>query len=163
MRMLVRWSESSLSMTTPRPENAEPSRCMAGPVLFRSLRRRLEIARIDRLEARLLHAEIFQAALHSHHLGRGFRPDISVGLQAKLIDAGFLDPADARNNREPLGEAVALGLDLDNVAAAEHLPPKLCHRTHQGNVPAVKQRNAITNALHPLKQMRGEQNRHTFT
>src|SRR5271165_4694199 len=112
MRVLVRWSESSLSMTTPSPEKAEPSRCMAGPLQRSVLRRCREIARIDRLEARLLHAQIFQATLHGDHLGRGFRPYVPVGLQAKFVYAGFLDPADARNKREPLGQSAAFGLDL---------------------------------------------------
>src|SRR5262249_62417951 len=120
MRMLVRWSESSLSMTTPSPEKAEPSRCMAGLLLGGEHRVRLEIARIDRLEARLLHAEIFEAALHGDHLGRGFRPNVAVGLQAKFIDANLFDPADAGNKRQPLGKPAAFGLDLDDVATAKH-------------------------------------------
>src|SRR4029077_9772427 len=123
MRMLVRWSESSLSMTTPSPEKAEPSRCMAGLLLHRLLRRCLKIARIDRLEARLLDAEIFQATLHGDDLGRGFRPYVPVGLQANFVYADFLDSADARHEREPLGQSVAFGFDLDDVAASEHLPP----------------------------------------
>src|SRR5690348_7292217 len=103
MRTLVRWSESSLSMTTPRPEKAEPSRCMTSSLLGSPLRRGLEIAGIDGLKARLLHAEIFEAALHGDHLGRRFRPYVAVGLQPKFIDAGFLDPADAWDQRKPLG------------------------------------------------------------
>src|SRR5262249_56354089 len=108
MRMLVRWSESSLSMTAPSPEKAEPSRRMAGPLLRSLPRRGLEIARIYRLKARLLHAEIFQATLHGDHLGRGFWPYVPVGLQAQSIDAGFLDPAGTRHTRKPLSHPTSL-------------------------------------------------------
>src|SRR4029077_8003166 len=103
MRMLVRWSESSLSMTTPSPEKAEPSRCMAGLLLHRLVRRCLKIARTDSLGARLLDAEIFQATLHGDDLGRGFRPYVPVGLHANFFYADFFDSADPPNERETLG------------------------------------------------------------
>src|ERR1700751_306860 len=117
MRMLVRWSESSLSITTPSPEKAEPSRCMAGLLLHRLFRRCLKIARIDRLEARLLDAEIFQATLHGDDLGRGSRRYVPFRLEAIFVDPAFLNPADPGNEREPLGQSIAFGLDLDDVAA----------------------------------------------
>src|SRR5262249_7846041 len=125
MRTLVRWSESSLSMTTPSPEKAEPSRCMAGLLLQGLLRHRLKIARIDRLQARLLDPEVFQPTLRGAALGRGFRPDVAVGLQTNFVNAGFLDSADARNEREPLSQSVTFGLDLHDIAASEHLPAEL--------------------------------------
>src|SRR5689334_22378860 len=159
MRTLVRWSESSLSMTTPSPEKAEPSRCMTGSLLGSLLRRGLEIAGIDGLKARLLDAEIFEAALHSDHLGRGFGADIAIGLQANFVDARLLDPADARDRREPLGQSAALGLDFDDITAAEHLATELGHRAHQHDASAAKKRDPIANALHALEQMRGQQNR----
>src|ERR1700751_5611039 len=143
MRMLVRWSESSLSITTPSPEKAEPSRCMAGLLLHRLFRRCLKIARIDRLEARLLDAEIFPATLHGDALGRGFRPYVPVRLEANFVDAYFLTSADTWNEREPLGQSIAFGLDLDDVAPAEPLPAKLGDRAHQHDAPAVEERHPI--------------------
>src|ERR1700746_2782572 len=149
MRMLLRWSESSLSMTTPSPEKAEPSRCMAGLLLHRLFRRCLKIARIDRLEIRLLNAEIFQATLRGDNLGRGFRPYVPVRLDANFVDADFLDSADTRNEREPLGQSIAFGLDLDDVAATKHMPAKLGDRAHQHDAPTVEECDPIANALHP--------------
>src|SRR5262249_56935738 len=97
MRVLVKWSESSLSMTTPRPENAEPSRCMAGPLLRSPLRHGIEIAGIDRLQTWLLLAEIVQAARHGDHYGRGLPPYHPVRLRAGLNFACFLDRAVPQN------------------------------------------------------------------
>src|SRR5271163_2535251 len=120
MRTLVKWSDSSLSITTPRPEKAEPSRCMAGSFLHRLVGPGLEIAGVDRLKARLLDAEKLQSALHRDHLGRGLRTHVAIGVQPKLADPGLLDAADARNERESLDKSGAVRLDIDHIAAAEH-------------------------------------------
>src|ERR1700760_4013210 len=115
MRTLVRWSDSSLSMTTPRPSKAEPSRRIARSFL-RGLGHGLvlEIAGVDRLEARLLDAQEFQAALHGDHFGGRFRPHVAIGMEPKLPDAGLFDAADARNERQPLREAGTVGFDIDH-------------------------------------------------
>src|SRR5579863_726912 len=160
MRTLVRWSDSSLSMTTPSPENAEPSRCMAGSFLQRFLGPGLEIAGIDRLEARLLDTEEFQAALHRDHLCGGFRAHVAIGGKSKLADAGFLDAADPGNEREPLGKTDAVGFDVDHITAAEHLAAEIGHRAHQRDMSGGKQRNAVAHALHALKQVRRQQHRY---
>src|ERR1700733_11886671 len=104
MRTLVRWSDSSLSMTTPRPEKAEPSRCMPRSLPGRVFGLGLEVAGVDRLEARFLHAEILETALHGDHFGGSFRPHVAIGVQPQFADAGVLDAADAWNERQPLGE-----------------------------------------------------------
>src|SRR5271155_3899441 len=109
MRTLVRWSDSSLSMTTPRPEKAEPSRCMARSLPEDLVGLGLEIAGVNRLETRLLNAEIFEAALHGDDLDRSLRTHVAIGVQAELADAGLLAAADARNEREPLGKSGAVG------------------------------------------------------
>src|SRR5580693_9373230 len=121
MRTLVRWSDSSLSMTTPRPEKAEPSRRMARSLPHPLVGLVLEIAGVDRFEARLLDAEIFEPALHGDHLDRRFRPHVAVGVQPQLADARGLDAADAGNERQPVGEPGAVGLNVDHIAAAENL------------------------------------------
>ena len=97
-----------------------------------------EIAGVDGVEARLLNAEIFQAALHRDNFGGGFRPHVAVGVQAQLADAGSLDAADARNERQPLGEAGAVSFDVDHIAAAEHLPAEFGHRAHQRDAAAAE-------------------------
>src|SRR5580700_409640 len=161
MRTLVRWSDSSLSMTTPRPWKAEPSRCMKRSLL-QLAGLGLEITGIDRFEARLLHAEEFQAALHGDDFIRRFRPHVAVGMQPQLADAGFLDTADAGNERKPLGKADAVGFDIDHIAAAENLAAELGHRTHQRDLAAAEQSNAVAHALYPLQEMRGQQHRHAL-
>src|SRR5580698_667128 len=162
MRTLVRWSDSSLSMTTPRPEKAEPSRCIASSFFKDFLGLRLEVTGIDRFQARLLNAEIFQPALHGDHFGGRFRPHVAIGLQPQLANAGLFDAADARNKREPLRKSGAVSFDIDDIAAAEDLPTEIRHRTHQRNLARAEQRNAIANTLHPLEQVRRQQNRHAF-
>src|SRR5262249_42568714 len=162
MRTLARWSESSLSMTTPRPEKAEPSRCMASPFLRALLRVRFEIARVDGLEARLLNAEIFQASLHGDNLGGRFRSHIPIGVQGDLAGPCFFDAADPGDKRETLRQAQAVSFDIDSITTTEHLPPKLRHSTHQCNAAGVKQRDSITDTLHSLQQMRRQQNRDAF-
>src|ERR1700686_1728587 len=114
MRTLVRWSDSSLSMTTPRPEKAEPSRRMARSFLHGAFGLGLEIAGVDRFEAWLLDAEIFETPLHRAHLDRGFGTQVAMGVEAKLPDPGFLNPADAWNERKPLRKSGAVGFDIDH-------------------------------------------------
>src|SRR6516165_4928111 len=161
MRTLVRWSDSSLSMTTPRPWNAEPSRCMPRS-LGHGVGPRLKIAGVDCLEARLLDAEEFQPALHGNHLGGRLRPYVAVGMQPQLPNAGLVDAADARNEGEPLGEAGAVGLDVDHIAAAKHLAAELGHRTHQRDLAGAEQGDSVADALHAFEQMRGQKHRHAF-
>src|SRR5580700_5646349 len=122
----------------------------------------LKVAGVDRLEARLLHAEEFQPALHGHDFIRRLRPHVAVGMQPQFADTGFLDTADAGNERKPLGKTDAVGLDIDHIAAAENLAAELGHRTHQRNLAAAEQGDAVAYALYSLEQMRGQQHRHTF-
>src|ERR1700730_16834458 len=161
MRTLVRWSDSSLSMTTPRPWKAEPSRCMKRSLLHLA-GLGLEVAGIDRLEARLLHAEEFQPALYGDDFIRRFRPHVAVRMQPQFADAGLLDAADAGNEREPLGKADAVGFDIDHITAAENLAAEFRHRAHQRDLAAAEQGDAVAHALHPLEQMRGQQHRHAL-
>src|ERR1700733_11724762 len=154
MRTLVRWSDSSLSMTTVRPEKAEPSRCIALPFPGRRFGLRFEIARVDRLEARFLDAEIFEPAMHRDHVGRGLGTHVPIGVKPKLANAGLLDAADAGDEGEPLRKSGAIGLDVDDIAAAEDLPAEFGHSTHQRDLARREERDAVAHALHPLEQMR---------
>src|SRR5581483_105147 len=153
MRTLVRWSDSSLSMTTPRPEKAEPSRRMPGSFCHRLLRLCLEVAIVDRLEARILNAQEFETALHGDDFGGGFRPHVTIGMQAQFADSGLLDAADAGNQSEPLGQPGAVSLDIDDITAAQNLTAEIGHRAHQGNLAGIEQRDAVANALHSFQQV----------
>src|ERR1700761_3859349 len=106
--MLVRWSASSLSITTPSPLKAEPSRRMPGSFLQRLIGLAIEVMIIDRFEAWLLDAEIFEAPMQGDDLRRCFRAHVAFRVQAQLADASLLDPADARNERKPVGKSRAL-------------------------------------------------------
>src|SRR5580698_5989800 len=140
MRTLVRWSESSLSTTTPRPEKAEPSRCIALSVLHRhfGVGFALEIAGVNGVKARLLNAEILESPLHRDDFGGGFRPHVAVGMQAHFADARPLNATDARNERQPFRQASTISLDVDHITAAEDLPAKIGHRAHQCDAAARK-------------------------
>src|SRR5580698_500240 len=156
MRTLVRWSDSSLSMTTPRPWKAEPSRCVKRSLFQSRVGLGLEIAGVDRLGARLLHAEESKPALHGDDFIRRFRPHVAIGMQPQFADAGLLDAADAGNERKPLGKADAVSFDIDHIAAAENLAAEFGHRTQQRNLAAAEQSDAVAHALHSLEQMRGQ-------
>src|ERR1700722_2974076 len=80
----------------------------------------LEITGVNGVEAPLLHAEIFQSALHGDDLRRGLRPNIAVSLPSPLADAGAPHAGDPRDQRQTFGEPRAIGLDVDHIAAAEN-------------------------------------------
>src|SRR5258708_28484954 len=101
IRMPVRWSDSSLSMTTPRPWKAEPSRCMKRSLPQSLAGLGLEVAGVDRLEARLLHAEEFQPALHGDHFVCRLWPHVAVGVHPQFAYAGLLDAAATRYEPKP--------------------------------------------------------------
>ena len=82
----------------------------------------LEIASVDGFEARLLHAEIFEAALHGDDFNGRLRTHVAVGVQPQLTDAGILDTANARDERKTFGKTGALSLDIDDIAAADPGP-----------------------------------------
>src|SRR5262245_60688898 len=78
---LVKWSASSLSITTPTPRRAEPSRRMLHSMLL--LRSRIvEIAGVDGFEARFLDREPQQLAAGGDGSGGRFRAHIAIGDQA---------------------------------------------------------------------------------
>src|ERR1700760_2029479 len=119
MRTLVRWSDSSFSMTTPRPEKAEPSRCIALSSCQGLFGLCLEISIVDRFKARILNAQKLQASLHCNHFVGRFRPHVTVGMKAQFSNTGLLDTANARNECEPLGKPSTVGFDVDNITTAK--------------------------------------------
>src|SRR3974390_2754798 len=107
MRTLAMLSASSLTYTAPRPWKTEPSRRMAHP-----LSARLECARIDCLERRLIDREPPQRAARSHHRSRCLRPDVALGVHAIAVGGDRFDPAHAGNGRQPPRKAGALRFRL---------------------------------------------------
>src|SRR5262245_35655158 len=127
MRALVRWSDSSLTITTPRPCQGEPSRRMTLP-------RILEVAGVDGLEARLLDRQPLQAAAGVHHRRCRFWTHVAVGHQPPLLGAEHLHVGHAGNAAELLLEARSLRFDVDVEAAAQHLPAEIADRSKQHDV-----------------------------
>src|SRR5262245_36691151 len=116
MRTLLRWSLSSLSITTPTPCKAEPSRCMA-----LSLMDLVEILGIDDLEARLLDRQPQQSPAGRDDGRCRLRPHVALGHEAQPIGPQHLNPLYAGDRPEALGQCLPLRFDLDAEAAAEHL------------------------------------------
>src|SRR4030095_4036966 len=79
MRTLVRWSLSSLRMTTPRPWRAEPSRCMA------SSRGVLEVAVVDLVKTGRFHRQPQQPAPRRHHGCSRIRAHVALGVDAHVF------------------------------------------------------------------------------
>src|SRR5262249_41406964 len=102
MRTLERWSLSSLSITTPSPFKAEPSRRMA----FSLLGMLLEIALVDRLQARLLDRETKEPAARANHRGGRFRPYVALGQEQPSGRGQALHPLHPRHCCKILGEAL---------------------------------------------------------
>src|SRR5580698_4559595 len=121
MRTLVRWSDSSLSITTPRPEKAEPSRCITRSVIGRLLGLGLEITVVDRLEAGILDTEVLEPALHGDNFHSRFRSHITISVKAQFADAGLLYSADARDECKPFSQPSTVGFNIDNITATKNL------------------------------------------
>src|SRR5580693_4762961 len=126
MRTLDMLSDNSLTNTAPTPWNGEPSRRMTHP-----RKARLEVAGVDRLQARLVDREPQQRAVDRDDRARRVRPHVAFGGHAKAIGGYRLDLGHARNRRQPPRDATSLGLDFDHEAGTEHLHGKLRHRAHQ--------------------------------
>src|SRR5947209_9673281 len=99
MRTLVRLSSSSLSVTTPMPFKAEPSRRMA--VSF--VRMLVEILTVDCLEAGLGNSEAEQTPPRRNHGSGGFGPDILLRQEQPAARARALDLPHSSNSCQMLG------------------------------------------------------------
>src|SRR4051794_33220617 len=124
MRALVRWSNSSRKNTTFNPRQGEPSRR-----ILRSLpvRMSLEVVVVDDVERGRLDRKLTQLAAGVDHDGGSLGADVALGQQPIAARAGLIDRLHARHFGELLGESLAVRLDLDIVAAAEHLARQLRH------------------------------------
>src|SRR5262245_24855401 len=131
-RMLVKCSAISLTVTTPKPCKAEPSRRMELSFMG------LEVAYVDGLETRLLNRQAPQASTGRDHRCRSFRPHIVVGEEQEPVGVPGLDPLHARDRGDPLGKALPFRLHLDAEAAAEHLTAQLRHRTDERDIPLIE-------------------------
>ena len=121
----------------------------------------LEVAGVNRLEARLLDRQTQQAPAGRHHRGRGFRPHVTGGQQSEAIGARRFHLLHPGDRRDAFGKALPFGFNLDAEAAAEHLAAELRHRADERDLALIEQRHAIANALHPFEQVRGQQHAHT--
>src|SRR5262245_46297773 len=154
MRMLTKWSLSSLRKTTPTPWRAEPSRCMTCSC------RVLEVTVVDQIKTRGLDREAQKAATRGNHSRSRIRANITLGVDAHVVGAGCLDRTHARQALELLEGPCAFGFQVDIVADAKHLLAELADGAKQRDFALVEQRNAIANALHPIEQVRGQKHRH---
>src|SRR5262245_33447259 len=150
MRALVRWSDSSLTKTTLSPRQGEPSRRIAQPSLCRLA---LEVAVVDRIQARLLDRDAQQPTAAVDHRRSALGAYVGFGEQPHPSRRGLLHRTNAGHGREFFLESVALRLDVDRIAAAEHLASELSHRADQRDVSRLEQRDAVADALHPVEQV----------
>src|SRR5919198_3291420 len=102
-RMLVKWSAISFSVTTPKPCRAEPSRRMQFSFVG------LEVARVDRLEARLLDRQAQQPSAGCDDGRRGLRPNVVIGHQQQPVCSPRFDPLHSRDSSDALRESLAFG------------------------------------------------------
>src|SRR5216683_1221554 len=143
IRALDRWSAVSLATTAPSPVQGDPIR-RPGRGLLRSITRLLEIAGVHLVEARRGKVEADQLDLGGEvardpgaQIARAIDP---VALGVRPV-AERLNPHDPRNCREALGDAGAAGLDIDDIAAAEHPPGQLGDRAGEDDTAAIEQRD----------------------
>src|SRR5690349_18222993 len=157
MRTLVRWSLSSLSTTTLRPCNAEPSR----RAMKLTLRTILEVARVDCLEAGLRNTEMQQAASRRYHRCGGFRAHVAFGHQQEAPRTHRFDTLHPGHGSQTTGQSFAFCLDFDPKSPAENLATQLRHSAHQHQIAFIEERHPIAYALHSLEQMRRQKHAHT--
>src|SRR6266446_10695396 len=110
IRAPLSWSAASLARTIPAPVKGEPLRRMAHLV---------EIAGIDLVEARLGKADAGQLGRRSEQPGN-LRPQIALAIDPIKLRPEYLHPDHARHAGEPVADAGAADLDIDNMAAAEN-------------------------------------------
>src|SRR5206468_6171557 len=103
MRMLTKWSLSSLRKTTPTPWRAEPSRCMT------SSGRVLEVTVVDQIETRGLDREAQKAATGSDYGRSRIRANITLGVDSHVVGAGLLDRTHALQALELIEHTRAFG------------------------------------------------------
>src|SRR5690242_9897708 len=151
MRTLVRWSLSSLRMTTPRPWRAEPSRCMA------SSHQVLEVSVVDQVEAGGLDRKPQQPAAGCNHSRGCIRAHVALSVDAHVMAAHGFHRLHPRYGLELVRKVLPFGLDVHIEADAENLAAELPHGAEQRNVALVEQCNAITDALDAIEQMRRQQ------
>src|SRR5665647_1277977 len=152
MRALARWSDNSLSVTTPRPCQGEPSRRIADLLFV------LEVTGVDRLQARLVERELLETAAGSHDFYGGFGAQIAVTGQTEAAGRRLHDATNPLQPRQPPGDiGAAIGFDFEGIAATQHLAAEFVDRPHQHNAAAIEQRDAVAHALHPVEQMRRQQ------
>src|ERR1035437_7716882 len=155
MRALVRWSDNSFKVTTPKPCQGEPSRRMPG------LPRVLEIAGVDGLETGLIERELLEPPAGSHHCARGFGAQIPIACHPEAARRWLTYAAHARQRQKTLGEVgAAISFDFDGKSATEHLAPEFANSSHQHNPAGIEQRYAVAHALYPIEQMRRQQDAH---
>src|SRR3954471_13494785 len=131
MRALVRWSDSSLRKTTPRPRQGVPSRRIGDPLVF-------EIAGVDHFEARLLHRQPRQAPAGPDDRGRRLGTHVALRQQTVAVRPGRLDRTHPRHLAQTVAEAHALRLDLDCEAAAEHLAAQLLDASQEDDLATLE-------------------------
>src|SRR3984893_11869695 len=156
MRTLVRRSLVSLRATTPRPFNAEPSRCMNRALL----RMVVEISRVDGLQARLCDGEALEASAGRHHRRRRFWPNVMIGKQQQLRWSQAFDFLHTGYGGKVLGETLPLRFHLDTETAAQNLAAELGHGPHEDDCAFTEESYSIANALHAFEQVGGQQHGH---
>src|SRR5579863_3197237 len=153
MRALDRWSAVSLAMTAPSPVHGEPRR----PADWRRLGGTaglLEIARINLVETRGGEVDAEQIDLRGE-AACDVGAQVALAVDAVALGTQRLHPHHPGYRGKSVGNVGAARLDIDDVAAAEHLAGQLGHRAGQRDAAAVEQRHPVAHALHLVEVMRG--------
>ena len=84
---------------------------------------------------------------------------IALAVGAVAVGAQRLHPHHAGNGGELARHVDAVRLDIDDMAAAQHLAGEFGHRAGQRQLAAVEQGHAVAHALHLVEMVRGQQHR----
>src|SRR5258707_14543098 len=129
MRALDRWSAVSFATTAQRPVQGEPRRRASGRLLS-GMPGLLEIAGVDFVEARRGEIDADQLDLGGE-TARDLGSQIARAIDPIPLAAERLPPHHAGYRGEPPCDARAARLDIDDIAAAEHLPRQVRPRARQ--------------------------------
>src|SRR5439155_7902503 len=138
IRTPLSWSAASLARTIPAPAKGEPLRRTAHLV---------EIAGIDLVEARLGKADAGQLGRWSEQPG-DLGPQIAFAIDPIELRPEYLHPYHARHAGEPIADAGAADLHIDNMAAAENPLCEIGYAARQRDPALVEQRHPVAHALH---------------
>ena len=89
-------------------------------------------------------------------------PRTSAVIDSESLRGHLGDTADPGDAVEPVAQAIAAGLNIEHVGAAEHVTHQIIDASRQSDPSVAEQRHAVAHVLHQVEQVRGDDDRHAL-